>query len=39
MIGIYGRWKDRDVIIKYEGRIQTFAKLKRTIAFKGRNTT
>jgi hypothetical protein len=37
MIGIYQRWKDRDVIIKYEGRIQTFAKLKRTIAFKGKN--
>ncbi|KAN0095067.1 TPR-like protein [Hyaloscypha variabilis] len=36
MIGIYRRWKDRNVIIKYEGRIQTFAKLKRTIAFKGK---
>jgi tetratricopeptide (TPR) repeat protein len=36
MIGIYRKWKSRDVIIKYEGRIQTYAKLRRTIAFRGK---
>jgi hypothetical protein len=36
MIGIYRKWKSRDVVIKYEGRIQTYAKLKRTIAFRGK---
>ncbi|KAE9380872.1 TPR-like protein [Stipitochalara longipes BDJ] len=36
MIGIYRKWKSRDVVIKYEGKIQAYAKLKRTIAFRGK---
>jgi tetratricopeptide (TPR) repeat protein len=36
MIGIYRKWKSRDVVIKYEGRIQTYAKFRRTIAFRGK---